>query len=453
MRLPKLRKQLKKAFCIAAALTITSLPLMVSPTQALANPICRTDAECQQIINNQNSELAEMREEDAELQAELRRIESKIEALLIRIAGYESRISEIQADITRIQGEIEELEREIAELEEKIQTSLIELAETDLRIEEITELIGDRMVAIQRTLHVNPMLDFLIESENLIDLIRRMRLISQFAQTDSQIFEELQELFTRQQQILENLQSHQASLAANEAELALEQEQLAQEEEALQLQQYELGKQQIALDAERTVFSDYRNQLARDMLTAEEIAAVALAQQNFLNSPPPPASSGGGNSNSSGGSSNSSSPNITGGGGNFIIPLETGRVICEFGNSCYVGHFGIDLGNNGDTSTRVLAAAAGTVVHSGWSNSFGWWVAIAHNFGGSQYTTVYAHMHQRPLVNAGSSVYQGQHIGFLGRTGWIFGGNGHLHFEVHRGAFSSRGGVNPRNYIHFPSSW
>ena len=44
--------------------------------------------------------------------------------------------------------------------------------------------------------------------------------------------------------------------------------------------------------------------------------------------------------------------------------------------------------------------------------------------------TLYAHM-EAVYVKAGDQVYQGQTIGWMGRTGRVYGRTGiHLHFEV-----------------------
>ena len=135
--------------------------------------------------------------------------------------------------------------------------------------------------------------------------------------------------------------------------------------------------------------------------------------------------------------------------GGFIIPLKTGYVSCEF--MCYSNHTGIDLGNSGDTSTPVLAAASGTVIRSGWHAAYGWHVMISHNMDGKIITTVYAHMHSKPLVSVGQQINQGTQLGTMGNTGNSFGA--HLHFEMYDGYYNYPYAVNPRKYINFPSRW
>ena len=80
--------------------------------------------------------------------------------------------------------------------------------------------------------------------------------------------------------------------------------------------------------------------------------------------------------------------------------------------------------------TPIVASASGTVVisrGSGWNGGYGSYIVIKHS-NGTQ--TLYAHMNE-VIVYAGSSVVQGQVIGYVGNTGKSTGP--HLHFEV-RGA-------------------
>lgn len=136
--------------------------------------------------------------------------------------------------------------------------------------------------------------------------------------------------------------------------------------------------------------------------------------------------------------------------GTFTIPMLKGYVSCEW--MCYPNHTGIDLGNHGDTTTPILAAADGTVAYvnprgDGWEGGYGNYVAIDHMIDGKKYRTIYAHMHTKPLVKAGQIVKQGQKIGTMGNTGNSQGA--HLHFEIQENGVRE-GRVNPRKYINFP---
>ena len=106
-----------------------------------------------------------------------------------------------------------------------------------------------------------------------------------------------------------------------------------------------------------------------------------------------------------------------------------------FGNA---GHRGTDI--PAPEGTPILAAHSGTVLISGWSDSYGNQVLLDN---GAGLSTRYAHM-TATAVTAGETVTAGQVIGYVGSTGDSTGN--HLHFEVMQGGIR----VNPLDML-FPS--
>lgn len=95
-------------------------------------------------------------------------------------------------------------------------------------------------------------------------------------------------------------------------------------------------------------------------------------------------------------------------------------------------HNGIDIVNKGYTLGYIVAHSDGVVVGtrnncSGFEKgSYGNYVKIKHSNG---YYTLYAHMAYNTVrVSVGQRVSEGQVLGYMGNTGYSFGG--HLHFEV-----------------------
>ena len=104
--------------------------------------------------------------------------------------------------------------------------------------------------------------------------------------------------------------------------------------------------------------------------------------------------------------------------GHTYISCHFGEVDA-FGNA---GHRGTDI--PAPEGTPILAAHSGTVLVSGWNDSYGNQVLLDN---GAGLSTRYAHM-TRTAVTAGEAVTAGQIIGYVGSTGDSTGN--HLHFEV-----------------------
>ena len=113
--------------------------------------------------------------------------------------------------------------------------------------------------------------------------------------------------------------------------------------------------------------------------------------------------------------------------GHTYISCHFGEVDA-FGNA---GHRGTDI--PAPQGTPILAVHSGTVLVSGWNDSYGNQVLLDN---GAGLSTRYAHM-TATAVTAGETVTAGQVIGYVGSTGDSTGN--HLHFEMMQGGIR----VNP----------
>ena len=375
--------------------TVLSLIVAFSLTQpssftSKAATTCSTKEECNAIISEAQSQISDLKGKEAEIQEEIEIVEGNMGTTIQKISETENAIEEFEKKIIVKENEIKNSENEINQLENEIK--------------ELKEVVAERMRVSQRLSRANTILQVLSESENLVDLIRRLRVVNHFAESDAEAMDELSLLVSQQQAMLATLKVQKQELASNKEDL----------------------------ERERQTLTAYQE------LSAAEILQIAEEQKKILEQTPPPVISNG--SSSSGG--------VVSGTG-FMIPLATGYVSCEY--MCYPNHTGIDLANYGDTSTPVYAAQAGTVIRAGWHSAYGNHVMITHNVNGRVLTTVYAHMHSAPYVSVGQQVSRGTQLGTMGNTGNSFGA--HLHFEIYEGYYNYPYAVNPRNYISFPSSW
>ena len=111
-------------------------------------------------------------------------------------------------------------------------------------------------------------------------------------------------------------------------------------------------------------------------------------------------------------------------------PIDGARLSSKFGRRRHpiLGytrmHRGVDFAAR--PGTPIYAAGDGRIAYAGRNGSFGIYVRIRHN---SRYQTAYAHMRAlRRGIRRGTSVRQGQVIGYVGSTGRSTGP--HLHYEI-----------------------
>lgn len=90
-------------------------------------------------------------------------------------------------------------------------------------------------------------------------------------------------------------------------------------------------------------------------------------------------------------------------------------------------HQGIDLANI--PGTPLVSTAPGVVEKVEYNpTGYGWYIKISHKLG---YSTLYAHMRSKPLLDPGDKVRKGEVIGYMGSTG--ISTSSHLHYEIRLG--------------------
>lgn len=112
-------------------------------------------------------------------------------------------------------------------------------------------------------------------------------------------------------------------------------------------------------------------------------------------------------------------------------PINNAKITSSFSNrrkhpvlGYTRAHKGVDF--RASTGTQIPAAGAGRVVARGYNSGHGNYIKLRHN---SSFETLYAHMSRFAKgVVVGTTVKQGQTIGYVGSTGLSTGP--HLHYEI-----------------------
>ncbi|MBI2415490.1 MAG: VCBS repeat domain-containing M23 family metallopeptidase [Candidatus Kerfeldbacteria bacterium] len=125
---------------------------------------------------------------------------------------------------------------------------------------------------------------------------------------------------------------------------------------------------------------------------------------------------------------------------NYIYPLDYWAVSTQHGEAIGDGlyHMGVDAGFSLPAGTPVYATAAGIVREAQERSQFGLVVLIEHNAGSDQANvSLYGHLRPSDVrVTPGDTVQAGDIIGVLGDESENGGWSVHLHFGIHKTAYT-----------------
>lgn len=264
-------------------------------------------------------------------------------------------------------------------------------------------------------------LEILVSSENIGDLLNKAEYVSKISEYDRDMLHEFQAT-------VKKVEEQEAALKEEYTQLKGLQNQLIAKQQEVQ----------TLLDSKNVQLADLDKQIGDNAATLKKLLEAAKAEKQKQAEQQKAAQEAARQAAGSGGSyvPPSSAPVVTGT-GQFANPCPGAVISSPFGYREFDGSFhkGIDLA--APEGTPTYAAADGTVIIAGWSDSAGNWVVINH---GNGLTTKYMH-HSALAVSAGETVVKGQQIGYVGNTGNSFGA--HLHFQVEVNGVA----VDPMGYL------
>ena len=359
--------------------------------------------------------------EKNEVTAQKNKTVKEVEDISSKIESYESQIAELD-------GQIENLNGQIADAE-----NTLNKAQEDFDKQE--KLMEARLIAVQEQGDTS-LLDVLLSSENIVDLISRYYFVTELASADTELLEGIKKQKEEIQQAKEKLEASKKeldtakaskqgiSVQLKAAKSTKDQQvaRLAEDEKKIQQQIDELAQENKSID----------KKIEQERAEAQRRLEEQKKQEQQNQNKP-----------SSGGSTSNVKPNASG----FICPLPVAynKVTTGMQYSSGQYHGAIDFGSGGINGQPIYAVADGVVMISEnlGNRSYGNYILIMHSNG---LYTLYAHgQNGSRRVNKGDYVKQGQQIMSVGTTGNSTGP--HLHFEVRTGSGGWNNRVDPRPYL------
>ena len=370
----------------------------------------------------------ELQDEIDEQEAALEEIQNTIEDLEEYIQALDAQIAEMEAIIDGYETQQAEIEEEIAQLDE-------EIAEEEESLAEQYELMKLRIQYFYENGEISYLSAFL-ESGSIAEVLSALQYSVELTDYDREQMEKIEELIAeiedqRTQQEEKYAEVEELKDASQQQQALIEEARAQQEEKLAEAynEEYEIENLVAELEAEYEANKDRIDEIVAEYEAAQKAAASSSS------------------SSSSSSSGTSSGSTYTYSGATFLWPLPSpylkDHISSYFGyRSTTVGstyHKGIDIW--APSGTTILAVLDGVVVANGYNSYAGYYVILYH---GNDLYTHYYHQCKASPVSVGTSVSQGDVIGYVGTTGTSTGN--HLHIGVSIGAMWS-GFVDPAPYL------
>ena len=354
--------------------------------------------------------------EKAEVDARIAALQAEIAAAKEHEGVLTSQLSAVVAELEDAQAAVESAQASVSALEAELSTAQARLDLLTARLVRQTERLERLQVEYQKAVAIlearvraayidepPDVLAFLVSASSFDEIIDSVELLSRIGQQDQRIARQVEK--ARAQAAAERkatirtkrLQAATVSvIAARTDEARIARDRLAVDRDRLATVE---SLKSSALTDTRETREEYLHEV--EALAAQSAALAARIREAQADA----------------GSSGTGQPSAAG----LVWPCD-GVVVSGFGLRWGRMHEGIDIGCAYGTPNR--AAAAGSVIYSGWLGGYGNLVVVDH---GNGLSTAYAHASSL-LVGVGQSVAQGETVSLVGSTGNSSGP--HLHFEV-----------------------
>jgi murein DD-endopeptidase MepM/ murein hydrolase activator NlpD len=345
----------------------------------------------------------------AELEAEIRAAKDREGVLTSQLGEVVDELRAAESAVDTAQGSLDRLESELAAQQARLDRLTTRLEEQTRRLEILqaehrraVEILEARVVEVY--LEPSPdVLSVLVSADSLGQIIDNYEFVNRIGLQDQKIALQV-DVARKRAAAKRRATAHTRRLTAATVSVIS-----ARTEEA-RVVRNELAANRDTLAAarrlKRSALTDTRETREEYL---EEVTALAAQSAELAAAIR--------NAQANAGSTGTGAPSAAG----FIWPVN-GAVTSGFGWRWGRMHEGIDIA--APTGTPIWAAAAGTVIHSGWLGGYGNLVVVDH---GNGLATAYAHA-SAILVGVGQSVEQGETVSLVGSTGNSSGP--HLHFEV-----------------------
>jgi murein DD-endopeptidase MepM/ murein hydrolase activator NlpD len=384
------RAMARRAFavvCLVLAFTLATAASAQTPESEKAAVDARIAA--------LQAEIAAAKEQEGVLTSQLSAVVAELEDAQAAVDSAEASVSALEAELSTAQEQLAQLAARLARQTERLQRLQVEY-------EKAVTILEARV----RAAYIDEppdVLAYLVSASSFDEIIDSVELLSRIGEQDQRIAHQVEKARARA------AAERRATIRTKRLQAATVSVIAARTDEA------RIARDRLAVDRDRLAtveslksgaLTDTRETREEYLREVEALAAQSAALAATIR-----------DAQADAGSTGTGQPSAAG----LIWPCD-GVVVSGFGMRWGRMHEGIDIGCAYGTPNR--AAAAGTVIYSGWLGGYGNLVVVDH---GNGLSTAYAHASSL-LVSVGQAVSQGETVSLVGSTGNSSGP--HLHFEV-----------------------
>lgn len=471
-KLKVVKKILSFVTCSALSLAIVAGYNAAPGKKQTTSASAKTLNEIQAERDANNQKIAELEQQITSLQNSAADQKAYQETLMEQIELYRKNINLLNTEIEALTDDINATQDNIIALDEKI-------VEQEGNIDESVELFKDRLFDMYVSGNDN-LASIVAGNSSFYDIMSRIEMANRMAEYDEELINGIlkdiddleknkKDLETEKLTLEMKLDSQAKRKEDKEAALAdydekmkntqSEIDRIEREKEIAEGDVADLQKLNASLDAEEQEIFEIARKAAEEQKRKDEEARRKWEQQQLLQQQQQQQTTTNNNTDGTGTDVGATPavqepvyvPPVSNTGG-FMWPAPGFSYISSpFGARWGRNHNGIDIGDAGIHGGAAVASQGGTVIavsssctHDypknagcGCGGNYGNYVLISHDGG---YSTMYAHL-SSVSVSVGSTVSQGQVIGYIGCTGHSTGS--HLHFEVRVNGYAN----DPMGYV------
>ncbi|MEI4831886.1 3D domain-containing protein [Bacillus sp. FJAT-53711] len=193
--------------------------------------------------------------------------EQEQQAVVKEIEGIQKELKDLNDTISKNKAEQDQIQHKIDETNKQIEQKKTEIIALEDKVLMRKDIMKKRMVSVQNSSNVSLVVEVIVDSKNIADLLERMSAVSTIMDADK-------EILRLQEQDLRQIEADKKVIDEKEKSLVVDKQKLAKAQNELQ---ENLKKRQENLQAVQTKYNEISSQLT---LAAQEKAQLEANMKN-----------------------------------------------------------------------------------------------------------------------------------------------------------------------------